>query len=164
MQVTAKHLNYRVKRMLNFCEDFDTEKSSINSYIKLRRSATSSRARWYTLILAHKRNQVMEVPRIGSLYRTQKGKKYFFTKAKEGLTEQVTPFFKKTRLWRKMSNSSLWQIRWKQDFQRKLRRIFEENNFEFTPPGTPQQNGMVERVFPTIYSWMCAMMAKLRLH
>ena len=33
--------------------------------------------------------------------------------------------------------------------------IFGEINFEFTSPRTPQKNGVIERVFATIYSWMC---------
>ena len=33
-------------------------------------------------------------------------------------------------------------------------KISEEIRMEFTSPGTPQQNGVLERLFSTLYSWM----------
>ena len=41
---------------------------------------------------------------------------------------------------------------------------FEEIKFEFTSPGNPQKNGVVERVFATIYSMMRSMMTHVRIH
>ena len=41
---------------------------------------------------------------------------------------------------------------------------FEEIKSEFTSPGTPQKNGMVKRVFATLYSQMRGMMYHARLH
>ena len=41
---------------------------------------------------------------------------------------------------------------------------FEEINFYFRSPGTPQKNGMVEWVFATLYSQMRGMMEHARLH
>ena len=43
-------------------------------------------------------------------------------------------------------------------------RHFKEIKFEFPSPGTPQQNGVVERGFNTPYSRMSAMMKHTRLH
>ena len=40
----------------------------------------------------------------------------------------------------------------------------EEIKYEFTSPCTPQKNGVVERRFDTLYSWMRAMMAPIGLH
>ena len=40
----------------------------------------------------------------------------------------------------------------------------EEIKFEFTSPGTPQKNGVVERGFATLYSIMHTMMTHARLH
>ena len=44
--------------------------------------------------------------------------------------------------------------------QTKLKKII----FEFTSPGTPQQNGIVERVFYTFHYWMRAIMLNAVLH
>ena len=41
---------------------------------------------------------------------------------------------------------------------------FKEIKIEFTSPGIPQQNDMVERGFATLYSRMCAMMRHIGLH
>ena len=46
----------------------------------------------------------------------------------------------------------------------KITQFFEEINFEFTLLGTPQQNGMIERGFATIYSWIHTMMAHTGIH
>ena len=43
-------------------------------------------------------------------------------------------------------------------------KTFEEINFEFTSPGIPQRNGIIERVFATTYSWMRVMMPHLGLN
>ena len=41
---------------------------------------------------------------------------------------------------------------------------FEEIKFEFTSPGTPQKNGVVERGFATLYSLMHAIMEHAGMH
>ena len=41
---------------------------------------------------------------------------------------------------------------------------FDEIDFEFTSPGNPQQNVMLEQAFATLYSRMRAMMAHAVLH
>ena len=43
-------------------------------------------------------------------------------------------------------------------------KTFEEIDFEFTPPGTPQKNMMIERVFDTLYYRMHVMMAPIVIH
>ena len=43
-------------------------------------------------------------------------------------------------------------------------KYFEENNFSFTSSSTPQQNGMIERVFATLYSHMWRMMEHTIIH
>ena len=41
---------------------------------------------------------------------------------------------------------------------------FEEIKFEFTSPGTPQKNVVVEQIFATLYSQMRAIMVHAGLH
>ena len=41
---------------------------------------------------------------------------------------------------------------------KKIAQFFEEINFEFTSPGTPQKNGEIKWVFVTYISWMRTMM------
>ena len=81
MRVIIKYLHYIIKDTLDICEECATEKSNRNSYKKWRRSATSSRAKSSILILSHKRNQVMEVLRIGFSYKT-------VTQNKNGISSQ----------------------------------------------------------------------------
>ena len=75
------------------------------------------------------------------------------------MTEKVTPFLNKTKTIRKILNTQV-----KNTLEENSAENVEEMNFEFTPPGTPQKNGMVEWVFYTLYSWMCAMMSHMELH
>ena len=46
----------------------------------------------------------------------------------------------------------------------KIKKQIEEINFEFTSPGTPNKNGLIEWVFATLYSWMHVMMAHAGQH
>ena len=41
---------------------------------------------------------------------------------------------------------------------------FEEINFEFKSPGTPQKNVLIEPKFATLYFWMISTMVNLELH
>ena len=48
--------------------------------------------------------------------------------------------------------------------RRKLRKKIKEKHFEFISPGDPQKNGVLERLFTTIYFWMCVMIVHTVLH
>ena len=74
-------------------------------------------------------------------------------KAKEYLTEKVTPFLKNM----KAMTKNVKIIRCDNSCETKTlkencAKNFEEIKFEFKSTGTPQQNGVVEEVFATIYS------------
>ena len=49
-------------------------------------------------------------------------------------------------------------------FEENSAKTFEEINFEFASPGTPQQNGVIEHGFNTLYSWMGVMMDHVGLY
>ena len=44
------------------------------------------------------------------------------------------------------------------DFQKRCHKLKLNFNFIYTAPGTPQQNGQVERKFPTLFGQVCAML------
>ena len=52
----------------------------------------------------------------------------------------------------------------KKNLKENCAKNFEEIKFEFTLPGPPHQNGVVERGFATLFSRMRVMMAHARLH
>ena len=91
---------------------------------------------------------VLEFPRIGSSSKTQTPKKWsFFMKAKNELTEKVTPFLKKIKTTKKMSKWSSVKMKAKRTLEENCTRVFQEISFEFTSVGTPQQNGVIEQGF-----------------
>ena len=75
------------------------------------------------------------------------------------MTEKVTPFLNKTKTIRKILNTQV-----KNTLEENSAENVEEMNFEFTPPGTPQKNMMIERVFDTLYYRMHVMMAPIVIH
>ena len=52
----------------------------------------------------------------------------------------------------------------KKGSQRKFHEELRKNKFEFTSPGTPHQNGVVEQVFASLYSRMRLMITHAGLH
>ena len=94
-----------------------------------------------------------------------KQKWYFSTKAKSYFTEKVTPFINKTNTMKK----NVKTIRCDNAGENKTTKenyeiVLEEINFKFTSPGTPQQNGIIERGLATLYPRMSATMAHMGQH
>ena len=66
----------------------------------------------------------MEVPKIGSSYRTKKNKKPLFANAKYYLTEKVTIFLKKTNTMKKTSKCFAMKIQVKTILLKKFAKLF----------------------------------------
>ena len=102
----------------------------------------------------------MEVPRIGLSYEQRhRAKMVFLHKGKIKFDWKFTPFLKKM----KSKNENFKTICYdnaceNKIFEENCAKKFEEINFEFISPGTPQKNGVIERGFATLYYWMKAMM------
>ena len=81
------------------------------------------------------------------------------------MTKKVTPFLNKINT----KNKAVKIVRCGNAVENKTpkencAKISKENNFYSTPPGTPQQNGLIELGFNIFYSWMHVMMAHVGIH
>ena len=86
-------------------------------------------------------------------------------KAKEYLNEKVTPLLKKMKTMKeKVKTIRCDNAGENKTLEETCAKNSEEIKFEFTSLGTPQKNGVVERRYATLYSWMRAMMVHAGLH
>ena len=89
----------------------------------------------------------------------------FFTKTKEYLSKHFTPFLKKMKTMKKnvkiIRGDNAGENR---TLKKYFMKNFKEIKFEFTSPGTPHKNVVVEWGFAKLYSRTRAMMIHAVLH
>ena len=90
---------------------------------------------------------------------------FLFMKTKEELTEKVTPFPKKLKSVKKnFKIICCYNADKNKTLEKKCAKNFEQIDFKFTSPGTPQQNDVVERGFAKLYYQMRKIMIHTGLH
>ena len=147
MRVTTNHLHYSVTGMLKKFRYCAAETVIRNCCVKWQRSNTSSQTKWSTLTLYHKRSQSMEVPIIVYSSKTKTpNKNYISSQRQNNNWLKKSPFSKENEEYEeKCQNTSLCQRTQEEYSRRKFREKFEEINFGFTSPGTPQKNGVIDQ-------------------
>ena len=108
----------------------------------------------------------MDLPIIGSSYRTHtQSKNGISSRMQKTIILKIHPFIKENEDYEEKHQKTRCDKAGKnKTLKENCTKTFEKTKFEFTSPGTPHKDGVLEREFVTLYSWVRAMMARTGLH
>ena len=155
MRAIAKHLHYIIRGTLEVGEDFYTAKRKHKSIHTVAEERDLKPGKIIYIYIGSQKKPSYGGSKNWVLIQgcDTKQEWSFFTNTEGNLSEKVTPFLKKMKTIKENVKMVCCDNAGKNNILEEIcMKNFEEIKFEFTSPGTPQQNGVVDQGFDTFFS------------